>query len=257
MSETTVSAGEKVPTVYFIDDSATMREVIKIAFRRESINVITCHDATSAMSQFSETAPDAVITDVIMPGKDGYEVCQFIKGDAALAKTPVILMSGVVDRNVAEKAIAAKADELIRKPFQPQELLARVKNLLNPKAQTTAQPQEPAASKETRQSAATLSGIFGAPAAAAAPPVARPAPAPAHAASQRPAAPMPAPGYAAPRPAVASSASAPASTAEIQKLRFEIQRLEMLVKKLQSELDAERQYVASLELHMRTLQEAE
>jgi CheY-like chemotaxis protein len=260
MSETTVTAGEKVPTVYFIDDSATMREVIKIAFRRESINVITCHDATSAMSQFSETAPDAVITDVIMPGKDGYEVCQFIKGDAALAKTPVILMSGVVDRNVAEKAIAAKADELIRKPFQPQELIARVKNLLNPKpqAQTAAPSQEAAAGKETRQSAATLSGIFGAPAeaAAAAPPVARPAPASVPAASHRPAAPMPAPAYAPPRPA-AASASTPGSSAEIQKLRFEIQRLEMLVKKLQSELDAERQYVASLESHMRTLQEAE
>lgn len=245
MSETTVTAGEKVPTVYFIDDSATMREVIKIAFRRESINVITCHDATSAMSQFSETAPDAVITDVIMPGKDGYEVCQFIKGDAALAKTPVILMSGVVDRNVAEKAIAAKADELIRKPFQPQELIARVKNLLNPKAQpqAAAQPQEPA-SKEARQPAASLSGIF------AAPPAPRPALTPA--ASQRPPSPLPAPAYSSPRPAAAS-----ASLVEIQKLRFEIQRLEMLVKKLQSELDAERQYVASLESHMRTLQEAE
>jgi DNA-binding response OmpR family regulator len=254
MSETAVTAGEKVPTVYFIDDSATMREVIKIAFRRESINVITCHDATSAMSQFSETAPDAVITDVIMPGKDGYEVCQFIKGDAALAKTPVILMSGVVDRGVAEKAIAAKADELIRKPFQPQELIARVKNLLNPKpqAQTTAQPQEPPASREMRQPGATLSGIFGAPAEAVAPLAPRPAPAPMPAASKRPPAPMPA--HASPRPVAASPS---ASSVEIQKLRFEIQRLEMLVKKLQSELEAERQYVASLESHMRTLQEAE
>ena len=95
MSETPETVAEKVPTVYFIDDSATMREVIKIAFRRESMNVITCHDAASALAQFNDTAPDAVITDVIMPGKDGYEVCQFIKRDANLAKTPVILMSGV------------------------------------------------------------------------------------------------------------------------------------------------------------------
>src|SRR5215472_11768216 len=126
---------KKVPTVYFIDDSATMREVIKIAFRREAINVITCHDAASALAQFDENVPDAVITDVIMPGKDGYEVCQLIKRDENLAKTPVILMSGVVDKTVAEKAIAACADELIRKPFQPQDLIARVKNLLNPKPQ--------------------------------------------------------------------------------------------------------------------------
>jgi CheY-like chemotaxis protein len=259
MSETPETAAAKVPTVYFIDDSATMREVIKIAFRRESINVITCHDAASAMGQFGENAPDAVITDVIMPGKDGYEVCQFIKGDANLAKTPVILMSGVVDRTVAEKAIAARADELIRKPFQPQELIARVKNLLNPKPQTTI-AQESAANAEARPATVALSGIFAMPTEpAAATRLVAPT-----AGSHRPA--VPAPSYlsSSPRPAARANggstpqvpAAAPGS-AEIQKLRFEIQRLEMLVKKLQSELEAERQYVVSLESHMRTLQEAE
>ncbi len=47
----------RTPTVYFIDDSATMREVIKIAFRRESINVVTCADAASALAQFDENPP--------------------------------------------------------------------------------------------------------------------------------------------------------------------------------------------------------
>lgn len=261
MSETpeTVGGSAKVPTVYFIDDSATMREVIKIAFRKESINVITCHDAASALEKFSETAPDAVITDVIMPGKDGYEVCQFIKRDANLEKTPVILMSGVVDKTVAEKAIAARADELIRKPFQPQELIARVKNLLSPKpavpAQAPAATQEPAPRVEVRP-AANLSGIFSAPAEPARPMYA----ANAMPSSQAPA--VPAGAYSSPRPVARGNgapagASAAGTSAEIQKLRFEIQRLEMLVKKLQAELDAERQYVASLESHMRTLQEAE
>lgn len=240
MSETPEIVAEKVPTVYFIDDSATMREVIKIAFRRESINVITCHDAASALAQFNETAPDAVITDVIMPGKDGYEVCQFIKKDANLAKTPVILMSGVVDRSVAEKAIAARADELIRKPFQPQELITRVKNLLHPKPQTPPS-HDRAVNAEARPAAASLSGIFAVPSEAGIRSV------PSIATNQRPA--VSTPGYSSPRPG--------AATAEIQKLRFEIQRLEMLVRKLQSELEAERQYADSLESHMRTLQEAE
>lgn len=258
MSETpeSVAASSRIPTVYFIDDSATMREVIKIAFRRESINVITCPDAAAALEKFSETAPDAVITDVIMPGKDGYEVCQFIKCDAKLEKTPVILMSGVVDKTVAEKAIAARADELIRKPFQPQELIARVKNLLSPKpaapAQTAAAAQEVAPRAEVRP-AATLSGIF------AAVPEAIP---PIRAAAAGLPSQVPAAAYSSQRP-LARANGAPAGTsstaspAEIQKLRFEIQRLEMLVKKLQSELEAERQYAASLESHMRTLQEAE
>src|SRR6266481_477771 len=55
----------RTPTVYFIDDSATMREVIKIAFRRESFNVVACADAASALAQFAQNPPDAVITDII------------------------------------------------------------------------------------------------------------------------------------------------------------------------------------------------
>ncbi len=122
MSETQTLTAARIPTVYFIDDSATMREVIKIAFRKENIHVITCADAASALAQFGDSAPDAVITDVIMPDKDGYEVCQFIKEHERFGKTPVILMSGVVNRTVAEKAMQVKADELVRKPFQPQDL---------------------------------------------------------------------------------------------------------------------------------------
>ncbi len=149
MSETmalpplTDASSKKTPTVYFIDDSATMREVIKIAFRRENFNVITCGDAASALSQFDQNPPDAVITDVIMPDQDGYSVCTQIKQHEKFAHIPVILMSGVVNKTVADKAVSVKADELIRKPFQPQELIGRVKALLNPKpASTPAAPAE-------------------------------------------------------------------------------------------------------------------
>src|SRR5689334_15202901 len=126
------------PIVYFIDDSATMREVIKIAFRRENIDVVACHDGETALAQMSQQPPDVVITDVIMPGKDGYEVCQNIKQNPATSGTPVVLMSGVVNKQVAEKAFAVKADELIRKPFQPGDLIGRVKQLLGKNARGSA-----------------------------------------------------------------------------------------------------------------------
>src|SRR5580693_3459487 len=159
MSETETLTAARVPTVYFIDDSATMREVIKIAFRKENIHVITCTDASSALAQFGEAAPDAVITDVIMPDKDGYEVCEFIKQHEQLAKIPVILMSGVVNRTVAERATAVKADDLIRKPFQPQDLITRVKNLLHPKSL----PQSSGDANNSDQHAArVLNNLFSA-----------------------------------------------------------------------------------------------
>src|ERR1700739_2415092 len=96
---------KKTPTVYFIDDSATMREVIKIAFRRENINVVTCADAASALAQFEENPPDMVLTDVIMPDQDGYSVCSQVKQNPQFAKTPVILMSGVVNKSVSHREV--------------------------------------------------------------------------------------------------------------------------------------------------------
>src|ERR1700687_6447969 len=118
---------KRTPTVYFIDDSATMREVIKIAFRRESINIVTCADAASALAQFEQTPPDVVITDVIMPDQDGYSVCSQVKQHPQFSGTPVILMSGVVNKNVADRAVAVQAGELIRKTFSPPELMRRAK----------------------------------------------------------------------------------------------------------------------------------
>ncbi len=146
------------PVVYFIDDSATMREVIKIAFRREDLEVITCHDASSAMDLMDHSAPDVVITDVIMPGRDGYDVCQYIKQHPRFGQTPVILMSGVVNKGVAERAFAVHANELIRKPFQPQDLIARVRHLLAAPVEA-----EPPNDQAYEDASAVLNSIFSGP----------------------------------------------------------------------------------------------
>ena len=246
---------KRTPTVYFIDDSATMREVIKIAFRRESINIIACADAAAALAQFPQNPPDAVITDVIMPDQDGYSVCTQIKQHAEYGSIPVILMSGVVNKTVADKAIAVKADELIRKPFQPQELIGRVKSLLGSKA-------TPAPVPERHIGASSLQSLFAPP---APPPQAISAPSPmqtppaqptmqppenvwpralAEAFTQKPATPAAPP---------AQSFRAPTASPDIVKLKTEIARLELLVKKLQTELQIERQYNQALEQHVHNL----
>jgi CheY-like chemotaxis protein len=274
-----------IPTVYFIDDSATMREVIKIAFRRENINVVACHDAATALVEIETAKPDIVITDVIMPDKDGYDVCQHIKSHPELAKTPVILMSGVVNRAVAEKAFAVKADELLRKPFQPQDLIARVKHLLKTNGAPVPTPAAAA------NAAVALSSIFSAAASTPLPP--RSVPATPAAVQQRaavaaapvpsapvPSMPLPITATAAvplPQPvavatpvAVSTPMAQPATNGngsgaaakaaplnDAGKLKIEIMRLEGLVKKLQSELQAEREYSRALEAHVKTLQESD
>jgi CheY-like chemotaxis protein len=284
------------PVVYFIDDSATMREVIKIAFKRENIAVVACASADAAIQQMETAPPDVVITDVIMPEKDGYEVCQYIKQHPQFGRVPVVLMSGVVNRAVAEKAFAVKADELIRKPFQPQDLIGRVRHLLQPKAPVARETVVAAAANAS----AALSSIFQSPAAnpaqrmpvqsapaarpAVVPPAfaasAAPAMAPAPALRPAAAASVPAPQPVPTTPTVVAAAAAPAPSQasapapkppmptrpgtsngnvplDVQKMRVEVLRLEGLVRKLQSELDAEREYSRALEEHIKTLQDAE
>jgi CheY-like chemotaxis protein len=284
----TDAPAKSAPTIYFIDDSATMREVIKIAFRRESFNVIACADAASALAQFEQNPPDAVITDVIMPDQDGYSVCTQIKQHAQFGHIPVVLMSGVVNKTVADKAVSVRADELIRKPFQPQELIGRVKALLNPKPTN----QAPAADRPT------LPGIPGVPSSPSSgnslsslfAPVPPPPTAPLHAAPQphaseqrvpesawpralaeaftpRPTSPAPTsmqpanPGQTAQHgqpthaPTQAPLRSVPSGDA--QKLRAEVARLELLVKKLQTELQIERQYNQALESQIHDLTHTE
>jgi CheY-like chemotaxis protein len=261
------------PTVYFIDDSATMREVIKIAFRRENIHVITCSDAASALGQFEQHPPDVVITDVIMPDQDGYSVCSQIKQNPQFGKTPVILMSGVVNKSVADRAVAVQADELVRKPFQPQELISRVRNLLN----ASKAAAEPLHLEQPSGMSSSLDTLFAAPAAQPRPMAVPTMPAP------NATIPAPPPGPVenranesvwpralaeaffqpnnSPCPQAPSRSAPPAlhaaSASDIHKLRAEISCLELLIKKLQTELQIERQYNQALELHVRALTKVE
>ena len=235
MSEVNSQTPDSKPNVYFIDDSATMREVVKIAFRRENFNVVTCSDMAGAVARFEETPPDAVISDVIMPDKDGYQLCEFIKQHPRFGAIPVFLMSGVVNKEVAERAHEVKADELIRKPFHPQDLVARVKKLLDHTEQGVAQASE-------QSSASPLSKFFEGAAGSFLKSNA-PAPAPNRVVSQPVAAP-------------AAARAAAATSQELQKLRVEVKRLESLVKKLQNELASEREYSASLESQLQTISTA-
>jgi CheY-like chemotaxis protein len=285
-------AVKRAPTVYFIDDSATMREVIKIAFRRENINVITCADAASALAQFEQNRPDVVITDVIMPNQDGYAVCSQIKQHPEFGGIPVVLMSGVVNKSVADKAVAVQADELIRKPFQPQELIGRVRTLLAPKEPATTQttrersnsnalqnlfaPTPPAvapeavplpittppASETTSEPAwpralaeafTPLWSPFSANGAQQAQNQRTPQPSAAqHVGTQQP--PTPPPPAQQPSVPQTNQQSSPApSSRELVMLRAEIARLELLVKKVQTELQLEREYNQALEKQIHTL----
>ena len=158
-------------------------------------------------------------------------------------------MSGIVNQEVAEKAHDVKADELLRKPFHPQDLVARVKKLLH--RDVSAEKSAPTENAPVNP----LSQLFGFPVPAS---VARPAPSSVPAPLQRATAPPTFPAVALPAPRSASPVSTPSTnSAEIAKLRSEIQHLSSLVKKLQAQLEVEREYCTALESQLRTLSAVE
>jgi len=185
--------------ILLADDSITIQKVIELTFSDEDFEVVTVGNGRLAVERAEEVQPDVVLCDIIMPEKDGYEVCQFVKQNPRLAHVPVLLLTGAFEPFDQEKASRVGADGSLAKPFEPQTLIAKVKELL---AQTGQRAPAAAAAVAPAPRPAPA-----APPAAAAPP--RPAPPPAAPPTPvAPPRPAPPPPVAAP-PVVAAPAAAP------------------------------------------------
>src|SRR3989304_5360829 len=116
--------------ILLADDSITIQKVISITFANEDYDLIIVGDGDTAVAKTKEVKPDLVIADIAMPGKTGYEVCEIIKKEPTLKHIPVLLLSGTFEPLNAKEATRIKADDHIVKPFESQELIEKVKNLL-------------------------------------------------------------------------------------------------------------------------------
>jgi CheY-like chemotaxis protein len=113
------------------DDSITIQKVIGITFANEDYQLTVVDNGDTALQKARLNPPDLILADVFMPGKNGYELCAAIKGDAGLAHVPVLLLSGTFEPFDEQKAREAGADSWISKPFESQALIERVEGLLN------------------------------------------------------------------------------------------------------------------------------
>ena len=117
-------------TLLLADDSVTIQKVVGISFANEDVRLLTVDNGDDAIARVREAKPDAVLADVVMPGKNGYEVCEAIKSDPALRHIPVLLLTGTFEAFDAERAKLAGADGFVTKPFEAQLLVDRVNELL-------------------------------------------------------------------------------------------------------------------------------
>ncbi len=119
-----------MPKVLIADDSIAVRKVAERLLTEAGFGVTLAANGEEALAYLAKEIPDLIVSDVIMPDKSGYEVCAFVRAQGALANTPVLLISGIVNDEVTKQAESCHADGVLKKPFQGTSLKDRVLELL-------------------------------------------------------------------------------------------------------------------------------
>jgi CheY-like chemotaxis protein len=128
------------------DDSVTIQRVIELTFADEDIEVTTVGDGQMAIERLDVDPPDIVLADVDMPKRDGYEVAAYVKSRPKLAHIPVVLLTGAFEPIDQARATASGSSDVLAKPFEPQMVINRVKELLGKKRKDDVQPYSAEAS---------------------------------------------------------------------------------------------------------------
>ncbi len=117
-------------TVLVVEDSVTQREMIEDLLKGSGLAVTTASDGVEALEQILNNCPDIVVMDIVMPRMNGYELCRRIKTDPKTERVPVVMCSSKGEEFDRYWGMKQGADAYIAKPFQPQELVGTVKQLL-------------------------------------------------------------------------------------------------------------------------------
>jgi CheY-like chemotaxis protein len=147
------------------DDSVTIQRVIELTFADEDVQVIAVGNGADAIERAQRDRPDIVLADVGMPERNGYEVAAFIKGTPNLKHIPVVLLTGAFEPVDETRARSVGCDGVLVKPFEPQIVISRVKDLLAGKQPSGMWSSAPVAQGPVRQ-ASTLDTRGAVPAAA-------------------------------------------------------------------------------------------
>ena len=119
---------ERKHTLLIVDDDCRVCRVLARLLAPESYELAFASEGAEAIEKAQELTPDMILTDVMMPGMDGFELCRRLRADPLLAEVPILMITALDDRASRLSGIQAGADEFIAKPFDTVELRARVRN---------------------------------------------------------------------------------------------------------------------------------
>ncbi len=121
--------------ILIVDDEPSARETLEALLFREGYDLAFAEDGPEALAKATELTPDVILLDVMMPGMDGFEVCQRLKADERWQHIPVILVTALDSKEDLVRGLDAGADEFLPKPVSGPELRARVRSMLRIKKQ--------------------------------------------------------------------------------------------------------------------------
>ncbi|HEX8924349.1 MAG TPA: HD domain-containing phosphohydrolase [Terriglobales bacterium] len=127
---------KRAPLILVVDDHVANTRLMRELLRDHGYEVSMANNAAEAEREMREHPPDLVLLDVIMPGKTGYQLCREWKDDPITRLIPVVMITGLTDREDKIRGIEAGADDFLNKPIFPEELFARVASLLKIKDYT-------------------------------------------------------------------------------------------------------------------------
>jgi DNA-binding response OmpR family regulator len=116
--------------ILVVDDEPFIRRALTFVLNREGYETATACDGVEAVETIRTLRPRLVFLDVMMPGRDGYDVCRAVKGDPELRSTYVILLTARGQEQDRAEGMRAGADEYMTKPFSPSHVLARVRDVV-------------------------------------------------------------------------------------------------------------------------------
>ncbi len=119
-------------TILLADDSLTIQRLVTNTFADADFEVVSVSNGEAAIRKFEEIHPHVVLADIYMPGKTGYEVCNYVRHHPTVSGTPVILLVGAFDVFEEHRAKEIGATGHITKPFEPQSLISLVESVLPP-----------------------------------------------------------------------------------------------------------------------------
>jgi CheY-like chemotaxis protein len=165
-----LAGGRLVAKILVADDNSNIQKMVGLALKDQGIDVVAVGNGEAAVRKISDVRPDLVLADVFMPVRNGYEVCQYVKTDSALAHIPVILLVGAFDPLDEQEAQRVGADGVLKKPFVPPDpLISMVKSALQRAGVLTGTTSAKAEEPEPLRSTDLLTPRAGVPTVGASP----------------------------------------------------------------------------------------